>query len=275
MQTTQDYIPIKDIHDDVVILKDGSMSVVLETTAVNFGLLSENEQLAIISAFAALLNSLSFSIQIVIRSKRLDISSYLKLLANAQSKQKNTLLAKLMSDYRNFIETIVRENQVLDKKFYIIISVSPFEVGLTGFTKDRFEKALTVLLPRRDHISRQLWRTGLKATQLTSKQLINLYFDVYNPPYIATPPHAEEPVNIQAAPQKEVVTAPQAPVQTPPPSAPLQPVQPKPQSPVQPQPPAVNTKPPPPVQAPPLQKRPLSISTPFVVEELQDEYGTA
>ncbi len=167
MRTTQDYIPVKDIHDDIVILKDGSMSLSMETTAVNFGLLSENEQLAIISAFAALLNSLSFSIQIVIRSKRLDISSYLKLLTTAESNQKNPLLSKLILDYRKFIETIVRENQVLDKKFYIVISVSPFEVGLTGSNKDHFQKALTILLPRRDHIVRQLWRTGLKATQLT------------------------------------------------------------------------------------------------------------
>lgn len=264
MSTTQDYLPIKDIHDDVLILKDGSMSLVLETTAVNFGLLSDQEQLAIISAFAALLNSLSFSIQIVIRSKRLDITSYLKLLSEAETLQKNPLLAKLMEDYRRFIETIVRENQVLDKKFYIIISISPFETGLTGSQKDHFQKALTILLPRRDHIIRQLWRTGLKASQLTTRQLINLYYDIYNPPL------REESLVVQQTPPAQVQT-------------PLQRATPE-----QPQPPAALVTPPPQIFPPePIQQiqptkalgepqvRNLSISTPFVVEELPDEYGTA
>lgn len=262
MSTTQDYLPIKDVHDDVLILKDGSMSLVMETTAVNFGLLSDTEQLAIISAFAALLNSLSFSIQIVIRSKRLDITSYLKLLSTAESLQKNLLLAKLMEDYRRFIETIVRENQVLDKKFYIIISISPFETGLIGSQKDHFQKALTILLPRRDHIIRQLWRTGLKATQLTTKQLINLYYDVYNPAF------RSKPATLQA---------PSAQVQTPPAQQPL-PQQPQPvaqQKPVAAPLPAVTPVQTQPIQNIPPQSRTLSVSTPFVVEELPDEYGTA
>ncbi len=269
MSTTQEYIPIRDIHDDIVILKNGNMSLVLETTAVNFGLLSENEQLAIISAFAALLNSLSFSIQIVIRSKRLDITSYLKLLSSAESTQKNPLLAKLMANYRQFIETIVRENQVLDKKFYIIISMSPFEIGLTGSAKERFQKALTILLPRRDHIIRQLWRTGLKATQLTSKQLINLFYDVYNPAFRSVPASPQAPsVQVQTPPAQQPV--PQQPI------AVQQPAQTQPEPVNQPQPayspaPAQN----PPAQEQPSQRRPLSISTPFVVEELPDEYGTA
>ncbi len=250
MGPTQDHLPIKDIRDDIVILKDGNLCLVLETSAVNFGLLSENEQLAIISAFAALLNSLSFSIQIVIRSKRLDITSYLNLLSQAENSQKNPLLKNLITSYRKFIETTVRENQVLDKEFYIIIGLSPLEVGITASADTQFKKALTILLPRRDHIIRQLWRTGLKASQLTTKQLISLYFDIYNPPkkpaYIAAPAVVEE-----AAPQ-ETISAPAK--QTPPETVPAKDIPP----------------------SKPVQETPRFsyLTPPFIVEELTDDYGT-
>lgn len=260
MATTQSFLPIQEVKDDVAILKDGSMAVVLQTNAVNFGLLSENEQLAIISAFAALLNSLSFSIQIVIRSKRLDISSYLNLLAQAQKSQTNALLSRLMANYRDFIEKIVRENQVLDKQFYIIIPLGYLEVGLLRNVEGNFKKALTLLLPRRDHIIRQLWRTGLKATQLNSKQLIELYFDIYNSPRVGITPAiqpakqtvAQEVAVPKLQPQPEQKQVPEAPAQP----AIAQPVAPPTQAPVQPAP------------------RSANLATPFVVEELADDYGT-
>lgn len=180
MNTTQDYLPIKDIRDDLVILKDGSVTSVIKTSAVNFGLLSENEQLAIISSFAGLLNSLSFSIQIMIRSKRLDISSYLQKLDEAQSKQKNPLLADIMGRYRIFIESVIRENEVLDKQFYIAISVSSLELGIINDIEKHFQKALTTLIPRRDHVVRQLERIGLRATQLNTENLARLFYDIFN-----------------------------------------------------------------------------------------------
>src|SRR5579872_6145401 len=99
MASSQDFVPIADIKEDTLLLKDGSMAIVLETSAVNFGLLSENEQLAIISSFAGMLNSLSFAIQIVIRSKRLDISHYLNSLNDAKLKQKNPLLSQMIDHY--------------------------------------------------------------------------------------------------------------------------------------------------------------------------------
>lgn len=180
MYPTQDHLPIEDIHDDVVILKDGSMAIVIQTSAVNFGLLSENEQLAIISAFAGLLNSLSFVIQILIRSKRLDISAYLKLLDESIKTQPNPQLALLMGKYRNFIDSTIRENEVLDKQFYIVIPVSYLELGLVKNVAGNFQKAMTILLPRRDHVIRQLARIGLKSTQLNTKELIMLFYDIYN-----------------------------------------------------------------------------------------------
>lgn len=180
MTTTQEHIPIKEFEDDIVFLKDGSGALLLQVSAVNFGLLSEGEQAAIIASFAQMLNSLSFSIQIVIYSKRLNISSYLLLLDNARKSQTNPLLSKMIESYRQFIQTLIKENEVLDKKFYVIIPLFKLELGLVS-SKDRLDQKIkTVLLPRRDQMIRQLQRAGLKATQLTSEKLVELFFDLYN-----------------------------------------------------------------------------------------------
>jgi hypothetical protein len=178
--STQEHLPIKAIHDDVVILKDGTCGLVLKTSAVNFDLLSENEQLAIISSFAQLLNSLSFSIQIVVRSKRLDISNYIETLKKVEAAQTNPLLRDMTRRYRVFVETLTSENEVLDKQFYLVISVSYIEIGLTNQIEKDLKKAVTILVPRRDHIIKQLARIGLKATQLNTEKLIQLYHDFYN-----------------------------------------------------------------------------------------------
>src|SRR3990167_10987094 len=99
MNTTQDHLLISDISDDIVLLKNGGGALILQVSAVNFGLLSAREQIAIIGSFAQMLNSLSFSIQIVIRSERLNINSYLKLLNKGLKTQTNPLLSKLIANY--------------------------------------------------------------------------------------------------------------------------------------------------------------------------------
>jgi hypothetical protein len=178
--STQQHLPIKAIHDDVIVLKDGSVAVVLQTTAVNFDLLSENEQLAIISSFAALINSLSFSIQIVIRSKRLDISKYLENIKKTEDAQTNPLLKHMTKRYRVFVETLTSENEVLDKQFYVVVSVSYLEIGIVNNIDQDFNKAITLLIPRRDAVSKMLGRIGLKATQLDNEKLVRLFYDFYN-----------------------------------------------------------------------------------------------
>lgn len=193
--STQEHLDIEDIKDDIIILKDGSCCLVLQTTAVNFNLLSETEQDAIIYAYAGLLNSLSFPIQIFIRSQKKDISSYLLLLKKQEEKQKSLKLKKRIKQYQKFVEKIVKENEVLDKNFYIIIPFSSFELGvpqtlkksLLGksqlpFSKEYIlEKAKTNLYPKRDHLIKQFNRLGLKAVQLTTKELIELFYIIYNP----------------------------------------------------------------------------------------------
>lgn len=182
MPNTKDFVPISQIKDGLVVSKDGTMAMVIQTSAVNFDLLSENEQLAIIGSFAAFLNSLSFSIQIVIRSKKLDITHYLNSLKEAEKKQKSPLLQLMMQRYRAFVAAIIRDNEVLDKQFYVVLAVSPVELGVVSSKnyEKNLPKALTILGPRRDHILKQLSRIGLKSTLLDDERLIRLFYDIYN-----------------------------------------------------------------------------------------------
>lgn len=199
--STQDHLEILDVKNDLALLKDGSVALIIRVSAVNFGLLSEREQEAMIFAYANLLNSLNFSIQIVIRSQQKDISQYVKLLENEEKTQTNPLLKNQITKYKEFILQTVKENNVLDKKFYIVIPFSSLELGVTsaagGLVKKNktlplpadtiFEKAKTALLPKRDHILRQLGRLGLRAKQLTTSELIELFYEIYNQHKVETP----------------------------------------------------------------------------------------
>ena len=119
--STQDHLPIEDIIDGVVILKDGACASVLQISSVNFDLLSEPEQSALVSAYGGILNSLNFPIQIVIRSSVKDVGSYLKRLVEAENKQNNSQLKERIKFYRKFVEDTVKRNDVLSKTFYVIL----------------------------------------------------------------------------------------------------------------------------------------------------------
>jgi hypothetical protein len=210
MNKSQDHISIADIKDGVILLKDGGAVLVLKTSAVNFGLLSGEEQMAIIGSFAQMLNSLSFALQIVIRSKKLDISSYLKLLDKALQLQTNPLLSAMMIRYRDFIQSLIRDNEVLDKSFYVVIPLSALEIGITVKNPvDKLKKAQTVLLPRKDQLIRQLSRVGLNTEQLSTVDLIKLFYDIYNPTEPLTQAQIPQ-VNLQA-PQVSTPPLPQTP----------------------------------------------------------------
>ncbi len=138
--STQEHLEIEDVQEDIVILKDGSCCLVLSTTAINFGLLSEKEQDATIYAYAGLLNALTFSIQIVIHSKRKNISAYLGLIDQEITKQTNPLLSEQMRQYRKFVEETVRKNNVLDKDFFIIIPFTAVELGARQAVAQSFKR---------------------------------------------------------------------------------------------------------------------------------------
>ena len=122
--STQEHLDIFTIKNHLVYLKDGSVALVLQTTAINFYLLSEEEQDATIYTYAALLNSLSFPIQILIRSQRKNISDYLDYLDQQIQTNTSQKLKESILNYRQFIRGLVKNNRVLEKKFYIIIPFS-------------------------------------------------------------------------------------------------------------------------------------------------------
>lgn len=207
MSTTQQHLSISDIKDNIILLKNGGGALVLQISAVNFGLLSEREQIAIISAFAQMLNSLSFSIQILIFSERLNINSYLVLLDKAQKLQTNPMLSNMIINYRQFIQNTIRENDVLDKKFYVVIPLFNLELGLTPSRIVLQQKIKTILLPRRDQIIRQLARVGLKTNQLNTKELIELFYDIYNGQFvenITSKPISADTIQVQLNQPQEV-----------------------------------------------------------------------
>jgi len=193
--STQEHLDIEDIRDNLVLLKDGSCCLILETSAVNFSLLSETEQDATIYAYAGLLNSLTFPVQIYIKSQKKDINSYLLLLSRQKQKTGNALLKAQLEKYYDFVKKTVSENEVLDKKFYLIIPFSSLELGIGSALSSAFkkrsglplpedyilQKAKINLIPKRDHLISQLTRIGLKARQLPTPELIKLFYSSYNP----------------------------------------------------------------------------------------------
>lgn len=189
--STQDHLDIDDIRDDLVILKTGWVALVMSTTAVNFDLLSEAEQDATIYAYGAFLNSLSFPIQTLIRSKKADITAYFQSLGEAEAAQQNPDLKRQIQKYQDFIQATVQQKTVLDKKFYLIINYSPAEAGFKSFGKtggisakskgQLLEAAKASLAPKRDHVIKQTARLGLATRQLTTQELIELFYDIYNP----------------------------------------------------------------------------------------------
>lgn len=192
--STQKFIEIEDIDRDLILFIDGSCAMVLSTTAVNFGLLSEKEQEALIYSYAGLLNSLSFPVQLLIRTQQKDVTFYLRMLEDQEQKQTNPKLAASIHSYRQFVSQTVKERNVLDKKFYVVIPFSSLEIGIStsvlfgnkkkGLPYPKpyiWDRAQLVLSPKRDQIIRLTARLGLRAEQLKNDQLIRLFFSIYNP----------------------------------------------------------------------------------------------
>jgi hypothetical protein len=199
--TTQDHLDIEDIKNDLVILKNGRVCAVLTARAVNFDLLSELEQDAIISSFSNILNSLTFPIQVVVRSKRLDITKYVEKVKRIEDRLTDPLLKHQAESYRRFVQDFIKNNMVLDKKFYIVVptgdkystefSTDPLAwlKKLSGTHNKRIsvnitqvmENAKIQLMPKVDHVIGQFNGINVKCRMMTTQELVELYFDIYNP----------------------------------------------------------------------------------------------
>lgn len=195
--TTQQFLDIYDVTNNVIIMKDGSTAVVLTVDALNFGLLAEEEQDGIIYAYASLLNSLTYPIQILIKSQTKDVTNYLQLLQDQIEETTSKLKKSQISEYKNFVAELIQERNVLDKKFYVVIPSTALEMGIVTpqsvipgvktTSVDSFErsyileKARNNLEPKRDHLISQFNRIGLYARQLDTQEIIQLFYTSYNP----------------------------------------------------------------------------------------------
>lgn len=185
--TTQQFIEIEDIKDDIVLLKDYSAALVIEVGAVNFWLLSQEEQASMVYAYSSLLNSLSFPIEVLILSKKMDISSYLDFVGHKINLQKNELMVKRMQSYQEFIKSIVKKNTVLEKRFFFVVPFSPLELGISGTNARSLQKEYVIsrakvsLYPKRDHLLRLISRIGLRSTVMEKQGLTELFVNLYNP----------------------------------------------------------------------------------------------
>ena len=194
---TQRYLDIAEIRDDMVIMKDGTVRVVLMVSSINFALKSVDEQEAIVQAYMSFLNGLEYPIQIVIQSRKMNIDPYLTSLAARQKEISNELLKAQIADYRGFIQELVEMGEIMQKRFYVVIpydpvsnkrktfwtrfteSVSPV-MGIRLKEKQLLERKEEVV-KRAGMINGQLTSMGVGGVLLDTQGLIELYYECYNP----------------------------------------------------------------------------------------------
>ena len=130
---TQRFVPIKDVRGDVVIQKDGRMTMILLASSINFALKSYDEQRAVLQQFQSFLNTIDFTLQIYMQSRRLNIKPYIQLLGGLEAQQDNDLMRIQLREYMTFIESFTSEVDVMSKNFFVAISY--FEAELFNFLK--------------------------------------------------------------------------------------------------------------------------------------------
>lgn len=204
-KAAQDFVPIKEIRDGVVILKDGTIRMLLMASSVNLALKSADEQQAVLMQFQSFLNSLEFSTQIFIQSRRLDIRPYLVLLDERLKAEVNDLLKIQIREYMGFVKTIAQSTNIMSKMFVIVVPYAPPKSvtattssspgllgGIFGKKKEEgtapsqsaveaFEEARTQLEQRAGIISQGLSRTGVRVVALGTEELTELYYRLFNP----------------------------------------------------------------------------------------------
>ncbi|MBT4121027.1 MAG: hypothetical protein HOA57_02935 [Candidatus Magasanikbacteria bacterium] len=195
--SAQTYLPISEIKDGVVILKDGTLRSVLLTSSINFSLKSEDEQNALISSYVSFLNSLDFPMQIVVQSRQLQIKPYLEKLVKLEKEQPNELLRAQIADYRAFVGELVDIGQIMTKKFFVIVPYDPASSRKKSFWSrlkevarpaisvrlkdERFQKRREDLDQRVRKVLSGLQGMSLEVVQLDTQSLIELYYSSYNP----------------------------------------------------------------------------------------------
>lgn len=202
--STQNTLQIAEIRDGIVIMHDGSFRSVVMVKSINFDLMSQQEQEAVEYSYQSFLNSLYFPVQIFIRSQRVDLQPYIEKLDKIRTEHDNMLLALLMDDYIGYIDALSQQTNIMDKKFYVVIPYFPqidaqkaltqsknFFSGVASLfnTKETrvtineadLEKAKEELRNRVQAVLSGLMQCSIQGLPLDTQELIELYYDTYNP----------------------------------------------------------------------------------------------
>ena len=195
----QTFVKVKEIKDGTVILRDNTLKSICVCSSMNFDLLSATEQEAVINRFQEFLNSLDFSIQILVTSRNFEADSYLNQIRELEKKQTNELLRVQTSEYINFVESFVEFSNIMTKSFYIITTFKIAEAkeeeydllgklkNLTAgrkkgetFKEENFNQYKAQLEQRTNLVIQGLQGLGIKAVPLNDEQLTQLYYEFYN-----------------------------------------------------------------------------------------------
>lgn len=217
---TQQFVDASAVKDGVLILKNGALRQILLVSGLNFDLKGEDEQNAITFAYQNFLNSLNFSIQIFIHSRRVNIDGYLESLTKIEAQETNPLLRTQVAEYREFIRSFTNENAIMDKSFFVVVPFDPISVpgaaaaggllsGLLGRQKktdavaaqeleQRFAQNAGQLAQRTEQIVAGLTQIGLRAVPLKDAEIVDLLYNLYNPESIE-----KKGVSITTATQKK------------------------------------------------------------------------
>ena len=200
--STQNSLEIAELREGMVVMRDGSFRAVIACKSINFDLMSAREREGVEYSYQSFLNALTFPIQILVRSQRVDIEPYLNKLAEIQVAQDNMLLGDLMEDYINFIDSLSRSANIMDKSFFIVVPYYPsgdlnnLKGSAKGFfgkifakpgaqiskiDRNTWDKAREEIKKRVDSITGGIYQMGIKSVQLNTKELGELYYNVYNP----------------------------------------------------------------------------------------------
>lgn len=193
--STQDFLEIDQIREGVLVMKNKSLRGVLMVSSLNLALKSDEEQNAIIYQFQSFLNSLDFTCQIVIQSRRLNVTGYVEKLKEVEAKQTNELLRVQTAGYREFVEYLMKEGTIMTKSFFVVV---PFYLGETqgasgssiGVLKpaqvstmkeEDFQRCKNQLWQRMEFLALGLKRCGLTVMPLTTPELIELFWSLHHP----------------------------------------------------------------------------------------------
>ncbi len=195
--STQQHLDIAEIRDDTVVMKDGTLRAVIMVSSINFALKSEDGQNAVIDSYIRFLNNLSFSLQIVIQSRELDIDNYLEYLKVKEKEQTNRLLKVQTGDYIQYIQELTSLGKIMNKRFYVVVPYSALSdkrknffslmgealrpVTILRLKEKTFAKYREMLDRRVDSVIGGLESMGVVATRLDTQGLIELYYKTYNP----------------------------------------------------------------------------------------------